>query len=54
MIKGRIKKLQTKIAIDIIILISFIFAYSVINSFNKDYLIQIRDLNGIYNERHYS
>lgn len=38
MIKGRIKKLQSKIAIIIVISISFIFAYSVIISFNEDYL----------------
>ena len=38
--KGRIKKNQGKIAISIIILISFVFAYSIINSFNEDYLKQ--------------
>ncbi|MBU5425788.1 hypothetical protein KQI41_05110 [Tissierella pigra] len=36
--KGKIKKFQSKIAITIIILISFIFAYSVINSFSEDHL----------------
>lgn len=45
MIKIRTKKFQSKIAIIIIIFISFIFAYFSINSFNKEYLVQIRDAN---------
>ncbi len=45
MIKVRIKKFQSRIAIIIIIFISFLFAYFSINSFNKEYLVQIRDTN---------